>query len=298
MNTGNKTTDKLIGVEFSGNIIHTTWYKTIAKPNGKADIIAINILADIVYWYRPVEVRNELTSQVIGYKKKFKADLLQKTYESYSELFGISKTQVIDAVKRLEELGVIKRIFRNIRTDQGTFLSNVLYLDLDAEVLGLLSFPGRCQEISRDLPRKKEGPPKKKDGTYTKSTSKIITNTNVKNKAIRPEVEQCVYVNNLSSEAKDVYRYFIDSYMRKMKKVHPSINKEAVDKLNSIVEYGFLYDPDTDIELAIDDKLLYIMIDAYFKTNYELRDGTYCDHRIWHFLSDAILKNLYYKECY
>ncbi len=29
-------------------------------------------LADIVYWYRPTEVRDELTGQIVGYKTKIK----------------------------------------------------------------------------------------------------------------------------------------------------------------------------------------------------------------------------------
>jgi len=38
--TGNEATDKLIGVEFTGNVIHQNWYKTILLDNGKLDAIS------------------------------------------------------------------------------------------------------------------------------------------------------------------------------------------------------------------------------------------------------------------
>ena len=46
-----------------------------------------------------------------------------------------------------------------------------------------------------------------------------------------------------------------------------------------------------------DDWCVHIsMIDKYFITPYELRDGGQADYRIYHFLSDMVLKNLYYQS--
>ena len=45
--------DSIGQMNFEGNITPLEWYKHIKFANGKADTIAITILSDIVYWYRP-----------------------------------------------------------------------------------------------------------------------------------------------------------------------------------------------------------------------------------------------------
>lgn len=90
-------------MNFSGNIIPETWYSTIKYTNGKPNLNAIIILADIVYWYRPREVRDEATGQLIGYRKKFKSDMLQRTYEQFAKKFGLSKRQATEAIVFLEK---------------------------------------------------------------------------------------------------------------------------------------------------------------------------------------------------
>ena len=45
------------------------WFKTIRYPNGVPHNNAIHILADIVYWYRPKEERDEESGQLIGMKR-------------------------------------------------------------------------------------------------------------------------------------------------------------------------------------------------------------------------------------
>lgn len=141
--TGNETCDKLMNVDFNGNVIHSLWFKTIVKENGKADLVAINILADIVYWYRPTPVRDEESGKVIGYRKKFKADLLQRNYDSYADQFGLSKRQVTDAFARLEKLGIIQRVFRMLNVN-GMLINNVLHINLNYD--GLLKYS--TEEVS------------------------------------------------------------------------------------------------------------------------------------------------------
>ena len=68
--TGSLTVDQMSRLHISGNIIPVTWFKTIRKATGKPNLNAIIILADIVYWYRPVEIRDELTGELIGLRKK------------------------------------------------------------------------------------------------------------------------------------------------------------------------------------------------------------------------------------
>ena len=84
--TGNNTCDAMAKLHLCGNIIPQIWHKTIvSEKTGKADLIAINILADIAYWYRPAEERDELTGETVGYHPKFAADILQRSYDDLAD---------------------------------------------------------------------------------------------------------------------------------------------------------------------------------------------------------------------
>ncbi len=139
--SGNRTVDAIGTLNVSGNVVPQIWYKTITKETGKPYLLAITLLADIVYWYRPTEVRDERSGQIIGWRKKFKGDLLQKTYQQYADLFGESKRTVKAALDRLEYLGVIKKEFRDVECENGVTLYNLMYISLDADVLAKLTYP-------------------------------------------------------------------------------------------------------------------------------------------------------------
>lgn len=139
--SGNSMVDAMGMFNMSGNIIPQIWYKTITKTTGKPYLLAITLLSDIVYWYRPAEVRDEASGQIIGWHKKFKGDMLQKTYQQYADLFGESKRSVKAALDRLEELGVIWKEFRDIDCGNGLTMYNLMYIALDVDVLTSLTFP-------------------------------------------------------------------------------------------------------------------------------------------------------------
>ena len=107
----NLIVDEIGNFYFSGNIIPETWFYTIVNESGKPNMLAINILADIVYWYRPTEVRDEKTGK-ITYKKKFRdKDFLQKSYADICNKFNCSEKQVRESLKLLENLGVIQSCY-------------------------------------------------------------------------------------------------------------------------------------------------------------------------------------------
>ena len=141
LSSGNPIVDEMAEINISGNIIPQTWYGTILRPNGKPYLLAIVILSDIVYWYRPTEMRDEQSGRLVGWKKKFKADLLQKSYQQYADLFGESKRSVKAAMDHLQELGVVKRVGRDIQTEEGAVLYNVTFLELNVTRLRELTFP-------------------------------------------------------------------------------------------------------------------------------------------------------------
>ncbi|MGN9171827.1 DUF6017 domain-containing protein [Lachnospiraceae bacterium HCP1S3_A8] len=140
--TGNATVDRLSRLNFSGNVIPAAWYRTITRETGKPYLNAIVILSDIVYWYRAAEVRDEGSGKLLGYRKRFKSDLLQRSYQQLADQFGISKRDATNAIVALEKLGVVKRVFRTL-TINGQAVPNVLFLELDVDMLERLTFPER-----------------------------------------------------------------------------------------------------------------------------------------------------------
>lgn len=140
VNTGNASVDALAEMNISGNITPANWYKTILRDNGKPYLLAICILSEIVYWYRPVEVRDEHSGMVVGYRKKFREDMLQKSYSDFAEQFGESKRSVKAAIDRLEEIGVIWRVFMNRTLNNGIVVNNIMYVDLCIEALYAYTF--------------------------------------------------------------------------------------------------------------------------------------------------------------
>lgn len=159
--SGSVAVDKMSRLQISGNIIPVTWYKTIRKETGKPNLNAIIILADVVYWYRPSEIRDELTGQLVGLKKKFHSDILQRSYQQIAEQFGISKRDATNAVIELEKMGVIRRVFRTLEIG-GQLVPNVLFLDLDVEILEQLTYPEQV-EGCETRPQKIRCPPEKRE---------------------------------------------------------------------------------------------------------------------------------------
>ena len=141
LTSGNEIVDAMGSINISGNIIPAVWYRTITKENGKSYLLAIAILADIVYWYRPSEVRDQETGHILGWKKKFSDDLLRQSYQYYADLFGESKKTVKTAMDKLEKLQVLRREFRTVSHGDGLVCNNVMYVELKPDMLYQLTFP-------------------------------------------------------------------------------------------------------------------------------------------------------------
>jgi DnaD/phage-associated family protein len=111
------------------------------------------LLSDIVYWYRPTIERDEQTGLIKEIKKKFKSDLLQRSYKQIEEQFGLTMKQAKETLIRLENKNVIKRVFRTIDTQQGR-LPNIMFIELVVEGLIEITYPK-----STDVCTKKDGYP-------------------------------------------------------------------------------------------------------------------------------------------
>lgn len=138
--TRNETVDRMAGMRMEGHVVPQAWCRTIRKGTGKPNLNAIMILSDIVSLYTPGEERDRVTGEKTGFIKKFRGDLLQKSYQEFADQFGITRRDATNAMVELEKLGVVKRVLRTVRTGQGA-VPNVLFIALDVDVLERLTFP-------------------------------------------------------------------------------------------------------------------------------------------------------------
>ena len=205
--TGNAIVDENAKLNISGNVIPQMWYRTIVRESGKPNLTAIIILADIVYWYKPTELRDESSGQVVAVKKKFKADLLQRSYQQISEQFGISKKEATNAIIFLEKLGVVKRVFRTVNIN-GLVVNNVLYLELIVQKLRQLTYPQDGHNCPLSFERER-GDTKREGGTNTEITQETTTETSPE---ITTEINVKEYTNPIISyqAAEKLFKLQID----------------------------------------------------------------------------------------
>ena len=81
-------------INISGNVTPANWWKYIRLPSGRPDATAIALLSEIVYWYRPTEVRDEHTGALLGYRKRFQGDKLQRSYQAFAEITTETKNTI------------------------------------------------------------------------------------------------------------------------------------------------------------------------------------------------------------
>ena len=146
-------TDAMGRLNLSGNITPAIWYSKILMPQSrkksgvskrkpvlpKPDHVAVTILSEICWWYRPQEVRDEQDNRV-GWERKFHADILQLSPKQLSKKFGFSAKQCQRALARLEALGLIKRKLRDVPTAGGT-LGNICFIRLFPVAVGAITWP-------------------------------------------------------------------------------------------------------------------------------------------------------------
>ncbi|MFI8577828.1 DnaD domain-containing protein [Rossellomorea aquimaris] len=126
MKSGCQVVDQIGELEIVGNIVPHLWYKNITFTSGKAHFVAIALLADIVYWYRPTMIRDE-SGMIVGARTKFKGDMLQKRYQAFADTYGFTKRQVKDAIDFLVDHHLLLREFRTI-SSSSILLNNVMFL--------------------------------------------------------------------------------------------------------------------------------------------------------------------------
>lgn len=241
--SGNEIVDMVGRISITGNIIPQIWYKTITHPSGKPYLEAIVILSDIVYWYRPTEVRDERTGEVIAYRKRFKADLLQRSYADLAQQFGISKREATNAVVALEKIGVVRRHLRTIDVN-GTKMANVLFLELVPKALLALTcgevtpitFKSDTSHVQKgDLSRSEMTPLTFKSETNTENTTENTTETSTRDRATVTAPAKA------APEKKGTYGCYgnvklSDTDLSKLKAEFPADWQERIDRLSTYMD--------------------------------------------------------------
>lgn len=192
-------------LHISGNVIPISWFSHIKRKNNKPHTTAIILLSDIVYWHRPVEIRNETTGELLGYRKKFIADKLQRSYKSFADLYGYTKDQVRDALQFLaNDIEVIILEFRH-PVIKGKKFGNVLYIELNVKKLKELTYKDTLSDLNPIGYRVKtrEGIVFKPD-TNTENTTENKYNTGAeKELADIPEGYDELFSDEVDTSAKD-----------------------------------------------------------------------------------------------
>lgn len=241
--SGNEIVDMVGRISITGNIIPQIWYKTITHPSGKPYLEAIVILSDIVYWYRPTEVRDERTGEVIAYRKRFKADLLQRSYADLAQQFGISKREATNAVVALEKIGVVRRHLRTIDVNE-TKMANVLFLELVPKALLALTcgevtpitFKSDTSHVQKgDLSRSEVTPLTFKSETNTENTTENTTETSTRDRATVTAPAKA------APEKKGTYGCYgnvklSDTDLSKLKAEFPADWQERIDRLSTYMD--------------------------------------------------------------
>lgn len=186
--TGSEAVDAVGMINITGNVTPENWYKWICRHNGRPHHFAITLLAEIVYWYRPKEIRDEKTGTVRGYEKKFKGEWLQKDYTDLTKKFGEEQHTIRRALDCLEELGVIKKhlctvLIENKKMDDKNAkkCNNVLFIELRPDVLKMITFS--LPDSDNSEPENNVSKSEEKEGET------IFTNLSIASE-IMPEKEQ------------------------------------------------------------------------------------------------------------
>lgn len=174
---------KMSSIVFEGNVIPHNWFKHLKHKNGNAYLAAIIVLSEICYWYRPAIVKDEESGKVTGYKKKFKADKLQKSYSSFSN-FGLTKKQAYDACHYLAKVGLITLETRTVTVSGGNRIPNQLFIEVNADNIdrlnrGILETASIYAESSssKTTTGKKSSPPEINKAEAPKNIVLPISNT-------------------------------------------------------------------------------------------------------------------------
>ncbi len=152
-----KVAEAVSQMRLEGNIHPTSWFHEprLKFPGGKTNLAAIVILADVMGWYRILEIRDERTGKTIERRQLFEADKLQKNYSDYAAELGLTKRTLQDALKFLARQNFITLEYRTVDTRFGR-LPNIVFIEPVVEEVAKITHPAR--QTREGLPLKRKTP--------------------------------------------------------------------------------------------------------------------------------------------
>jgi len=115
-----------------GNVIPHKWYKEFRLSDGSPDFIVINLLADVVAWWRyGLHKSNACSQNSKQHTPHFNGASLSVSYQYFQTKFFLAKERIRRALVRLEDYGIITRKVCNIKLSSGARI-NQLFIILDS----------------------------------------------------------------------------------------------------------------------------------------------------------------------
>ena len=182
-------TDAMSEINFSGNVVPPSWYKHIrykTKRGEYTDHLAINLLAEIAYWYKNKTIKDEQTMEVIEITKRFNSDVWQISYDAIEKKFGCSRKQAKSAVDLLIELQLVSKIFRDIYHGDTVAFRNIMYLIPNPEMVRNITY--NTKEI-----KKKANGTAEMGGTYCPNGRDVLPKS-------EPRIAEMGKITETSSE--------------------------------------------------------------------------------------------------
>jgi hypothetical protein len=111
------------------------WKKATTPKKGEAaagkywepDMLALAVLGEVVYWYRPAKRKTEDGEE---WGRKFKADQWQASTRQLAKVTGFSHAAVAKALDRLErDYGVIRVEHYDVELADGRILPNTQFIE-------------------------------------------------------------------------------------------------------------------------------------------------------------------------
>lgn len=256
-----KTVQEAGEIQLHGTLIDDGWFQHLRFDNGEPYMIAILVLSEIFYWYKPTVIKDENSGKIIEMKKKFNADKLQKDYKALGAKFGVSTRTAKSACYFLRDRGLITIELRTVPVvikGKPTNLGNVTFFEPVLDNIRKISC--MCKQYSDPTPYTFESisPPCTSESispcTFESTTlhrlpsTKIMSNTEgisnsvpfvpniVKNNIIKsPSVRQSVTMDDgLTDGLEEILKVLDDEYLKPLE-----IRPETLKSIEGIITHLF-----------------------------------------------------------
>lgn len=98
---------KLALTSFGYLILPTEWFRLVRRRSGSVHLAATVILAEVVFWYRFRIVRDEKSGKLLRTECRFSGDSFRRSLTGWSDMLGLSRKEVRNAIETLKRLGLI-----------------------------------------------------------------------------------------------------------------------------------------------------------------------------------------------